>query len=160
MKGRLQTQNGDLKNKLVLPVLHLNLMSYLFTNVSFRDGQGLKETNSEDLQSAAVLSSLPKGKKNKGPEVGRVKTVVEGRRRSVEGLWWLERQLCPRWVSLKNKSRPRNKCINCRRGEKWKKNDVDEGEEKQIVFVDSEQLQLSKMKGRAIVTSDVLETWM
>lgn len=32
-------------------------------------------------------------------------------------------------------------------GGKWKKNNDDEGEEKQIVFVDSEYLQLRQMKG-------------
>lgn len=45
---------------------------------------------------------------------------MEGRRRCVGGLWWLERQLCTRWVSLKNKRKPRNKCINCRWGGKMK----------------------------------------
>lgn len=38
--------------------------------------------------------------------------------------------------------------------------DGDEGEEKQIVFVDSEYLQLREMKGLSIVTSEVIKTGM
>lgn len=49
----------------------------------------------------------------------RVQNEAEGRRRHTGGLWWLVRQLCPLWVSLKNKRKPQNKCINCRREWKW-----------------------------------------